>query len=444
MKKYTTRFLPFLIVFFAAGSLQSQPCPAPPDALIAYSISSGGIFPGVGDTLYLQSNSLNANAVEWIINHAPYSTAVDTALFLPATGPLWIQLVAFPADTLLCSPDTLTYYFDITCQVKADFGISDQLFRPGETATFTNKSAYASQFEWFLDGVSKGAVFKSHTFLSAGVYAVRLVAGNGYCSAETTRKITVLDSCTDLTYHQSIGTPAFETAKDAGVLPNGDYIVSGFRNENPANNGNLTDGFLLRLRPDGAAVWKKIVDFNQLKEDIPALAVNPDGTFVFGLEAFLPDSNAWQTNFAKFDSDANILWQKRVGSKTSVERIRPTPDGGYFLCGHSVEAVNSGAFCAKLDAGGNTVWSKVFKINNSSSTYSRDVDFTPDGGYIVTGYFYSPPLTTGQDGFILRLNAFGGGTVGALGGEINLRRFVEYCAAHERRRFFAGGRSAPR
>ena len=76
------------------------------------------------------------------------------------------------------------------------------------------------------------------------------------------------------------------------------------------------------------------------------------------------------------DADFNLVWQKhfgRVGSRSRIWDLRPTPDGGYIGAGGRVhypdEHYYFGGWLFKFDAAGDSLWSR------------RDSAFVPPTGW---------------------------------------------------------------
>ena len=89
----------------------------------------------------------------------------------------------------------------------------------------------------------------------------------------------------------------------------------------------------------------------------------------------------------------DTLWTRTYGGDKDdgAYSIRPTSDGGYIVVGYTRSFGNGGSdiWLLKLDASGDTLWTKTF-----GSTYDDegwDVQPTSDGGYILTGFMDSMP-----------------------------------------------------
>jgi len=167
---------------------------------------------------------------------------------------------------------------------------------------------------------------------------------------------------------------------------------------------SVTDGWIVKLNSTGGIVWQKVLaaipDVNQ---STTANAVEPttDGGYIIagnGVRTFeeRTDLQLW---VAKLDSAGNTEWSKVYDGDDDDEAtsVLQTSDGGYIIAGYTKTTNNLGDiptatpgikyWILKLDASGNTTWSKTY--SGSLSNFARSIIQTADGGYIVAGDSYS-------------------------------------------------------
>ena len=94
--------------------------------------------------------------------------------------------------------------------------------------------------------------------------------------------------------------------------------------------------------------------------------------------------------FVKTNARGDTLWTRIVGG-AGVEGaygIQQTSDGGYIAAGYTTSSGAGGydVYLVKLNAAGNTVWSKAIGTPNDDIGYA--VQQTTDGGYIISGATY--------------------------------------------------------
>jgi hypothetical protein len=104
--------------------------------------------------------------------------------------------------------------------------------------------------------------------------------------------------------------------------------------------------------------------------------------------------------FCLFSQAPTIQWDKTIGGSSDdyLFSLRQTSDGGYILGGYSSSPISGdksenskGAndyWVVKLDANGNKLWSKTIGGSNEEQLFS--IYQTSDGGYILSGYSFSP------------------------------------------------------
>ena len=90
------------------------------------------------------------------------------------------------------------------------------------------------------------------------------------------------------------------------------------------------------------------------------------------------------------ESTSNTTWIETIGGNYDdwARDVQQTPDGGYIVCGHSESSfAHNSILIARLDSDGNVVWSKVYKTQYYSDAYA--IQRTYDGSYIIAGKTYS-------------------------------------------------------
>ena len=85
--------------------------------------------------------------------------------------------------------------------------------------------------------------------------------------------------------------------------------------------------------------------------------------------------------------EGSTLWTQTYGGSNSdwSKSVQQTSDGGYIIAGHteSFGAGESDVYLIKTDSSGNTLWTQTY--GGSNSDYGESVQQTSDGGYIIAG-----------------------------------------------------------
>ncbi|PIV58162.1 MAG: hypothetical protein COS14_11055 [Bacteroidetes bacterium CG02_land_8_20_14_3_00_31_25] len=88
----------------------------------------------------------------------------------------------------------------------------------------------------------------------------------------------------------------------------------------------------------------------------------------------------------KMDTLGNILWNKTYGSQGTFFSLTRTDDSCFVFAGNIFNTVDSASnvFCVKVNATGDTLWTK--EINMGVNDYAYSIQQTNDKGYILTGF----------------------------------------------------------
>ena len=113
----------------------------------------------------------------------------------------------------------------------------------------------------------------------------------------------------------------------------------------------------------------------------------------------------------KTDSDGSEIWNKTFGTPDIdwSRCVQQTTDGGYIITGvksGSLETGESKVWLIKTDNDGNMMWDKTFGVSDSDVGYS--VQQTTDGGYIMTGVTASYE-TDDSDVLLIKTDSNGNG-----------------------------------
>ncbi len=108
----------------------------------------------------------------------------------------------------------------------------------------------------------------------------------------------------------------------------------------------------------------------------------------------------------KTNAGGDSVWSKifTPSGSSGLMCVQSTSDGGYVACGSHGDLVNSDVYIVKTDAGGNTQWEKSYGGSYLDNAYW--IEQTTDGGYIVSGSYITVLLGYRQ-AYVLRLDALG-------------------------------------
>jgi hypothetical protein len=223
-----------------------------------------------------------------------------------------------------------------------------------------------------------------------------------------------------LAWEVSWGSTALERVTDLAIDATGDLFVCGWTAGDLVKpNAGRFDIFLSKVSAAGTVLWS--VQFGDSDDDL-GVQVTTDqagNAYLVGLiRGKAPASGAQGSSdifVAKLSSAGQVLWSRKWGA--------PEDDGGLdiaalndgnllvagFTLGQLEAGVTNGAFLARLDAGGNTIWVKQFGATPSDGAdriaVSGDVVYiagTTFGSFVTNG------ASGGQDLYVQARDLNGG------------------------------------
>lgn len=165
------------------------------------------------------------------------------------------------------------------------------------------------------------------------------------------------------------------------------------------------DMYMVKINSRGIVEWEK--NYGSTDEDSGCQIteyLTQKGYFLSGRKWRFGDS---QNYFAQLDSVGNIVWDKHyhIRRKSGPFKFQFTPQ--QYLIGHSHFLNENYLFnpiLASLNLEGDTLWTKTITPDPHNDVYIRDVEATPDGGYIIAGFNYTH---SPQYGWIAKIDSLG-------------------------------------
>ncbi len=378
-----------------------DPCPNPVTALF----SASAVSVNVGQTVNFTNGSANAVSYSWTINGVSFSNSTNASYTFNTTGTFVIRLTANSGNTTACSSNFFEQIINVVCPVVSDFGLNTTAPAIGEDVVVSNLSQNATQYEWFLNGISQGSAFSGFTPQATGVYVIRLQAGNGFCNKTKVKYLSVQDSCANLTFQKTWGGANEDRGNQTITLSDGNFLVVG----TTVVSGE-TDLYLLKLSTDGATIWQK--RFGSVgNEQVGSILALPDGGWI--LTGNLA-GNAGTTHpfLARFASNGSVLWQKKIitsGAVNIFTRAIQTQDGNLLIGGaiHDINAASWAGYVAKMALDGTVLWSNLYDGHHTD--WISGLVELPNGDIAAAGFTLSFGQNTSSihDGMVMRLSSTG-------------------------------------
>ena len=194
---------------------------------------------------------------------------------------------------------------------------------------------------------------------------------------------------------RQLGTPAWDLARGAAVAPNGDLVVAGYSEGDLAGpNAGGSDGWALRLSPDGEEIWR-IGLASAGDDELEAVAVGGDGTIYLAgaTTGELAEANAggWDALLVALAPDGSERWRVQTGTAADDRAyvLAAVAGGGVNLGLHSqgdLGGTNEGGrdgLVLRYDAAGERVWQHALRSPDDVRVLGLAAG--PDGGAIVAG-----------------------------------------------------------
>jgi uncharacterized delta-60 repeat protein len=188
---------------------------------------------------------------------------------------------------------------------------------------------------------------------------VKQASDGGYVAAGFTHSfgsrgdimVIKLDSAGSMEWDMHYGGSKFEEPSTVLEVDDGFIIL-----EQTASFSGSTDGWMFKVDMAGKIDWQKRIGGGAFDE-LSSAQLTPDGGFIVAGETRSFGISAEDFWVIKFDSDANIEWEKRYGGSKveEAESVAVAADGGYIVAGIT-KTFGSGLrdiWLVKLDSAGN-------------------------------------------------------------------------------------------
>lgn len=207
-------------------------------------------------------------------------------------------------------------------------------------------------------------------------------------------------------YFQKVfqSSPHDQEAQDVLPMPDGGYLLAGYTTNTTLND---CDVYIMKSDATGNLLWTKTYGGN--KPDFPyhMMATNDGNYFLVGYSQSYGGGD-YDILLMKIDPSGNLLWTKTYGGfGNDIGRdVIATTDGNYLIVGssNSPALADQNANLIKIDPAGTVIWSKMY--GGTSNDYGNSVKVTSDGGYIMVGQTFSFNAP-GGDAYLVKMDANG-------------------------------------
>jgi len=186
-------------------------------------------------------------------------------------------------------------------------------------------------------------------------------------------------------YVRAIGGPDDETGSWIAPTSDGGFAIAGSAYKSESNG---FDALLVKTNAAGDTAWSRTFGGAGIDGANVVLQASDGGFFVAG-KTVPPGRSDLDLFWFKTDPAGNKLWDQNVGGAGDEAATgigaHSTRDGGFILCSQT-ESFGSGAadiYVLKIDAGGDTVWTKTFGGTGVDVAFS--IVQTRDDGFVLVG-----------------------------------------------------------
>ena len=207
-----------------------------------------------------------------------------------------------------------------------------------------------------------------------------------------------------IAFEKTYGNVQEERGEGIIQLPDSSYIVTG----STSSFGDLsTDLLLLKLDSIGDVIWTKTSGGSNVDNGMEIIATSDSHLAIVGYTNSF-GNGGYDVYFLKIDFDGSIVQSRTFGGADwdLGYSIAETNDGGFVITGetYSSGAGSNDAFVLKIDALGDTVWSKTY--GGIGNEIGRSIKEAANGDLLLAG----ETSTTGageQDAWLIRMDSNG-------------------------------------
>ncbi|UCE65567.1 MAG: hypothetical protein JSU85_11955, partial [Candidatus Zixiibacteriota bacterium] len=216
---------------------------------------------------------------------------------------------------------------------------------------------------------------------------------------------------------QNEGDTIWTRVYDAGVgqeihsveqTSDGGFVAAGY-----IGGSETADFLLLKTDSNGDMLWFRKYGAVDENEQAQSVKQTYDGGYiVVGWVKFRNIFDYWNIYMVRTDANGDTIWTWKYAGEGYAYGydVEETPDNGFVIVGKTGDSAtidDYDAYLIKLDAAGDTVWTRVYGDHTNQDLY--DVELTSDGGYVVTGHYgdCSPTCPGSYDVLLMKVAANG-------------------------------------
>ena len=190
----------------------------------------------------------------------------------------------------------------------------------------------------------------------------------------------------DTLWTRTYGGTSEENGASIQLTSDGGYIIAGFTFSFGSGHSDI---YLIKTNASGDTLWTRTYGGAGYDYAFSVRQTSDWGYVVAGYTTSY--RNQGQVYLLKTNASGDTLWTRTYGGTDDEggNSVQQTFDSGYIICGStsSFGDTLSDVYLIKTNANGDTLWTRTYGGTNWD--YSRSVQQTSDGGYIITGGTWS-------------------------------------------------------
>lgn len=221
-------------------------------------------------------------------------------------------------------------------------------------------------------------------------------ATQGYGSGSSDMFVTKTDTIGNIVWSEVWGGSAYDGANALAVNSSGDIIVAG---QTQSYGTGSNDMFAIRVSADGNSSWKRTYGGSG-SETAWGVKQTADGGYILG------GTIGQDAMLVKIFASGDTAWTKKYGTASleGIYSLELSNTGGYLLTGYTGSPPNYKVYVLYVNSTGTIVWDKA--IGGALPDYGYRTKQTSDGGFIVVGKTKSFGAAN-YDGYVVKLDASG-------------------------------------
>lgn len=252
------------------------------------------------------------------------------------------------------------------------------------------------------------------------IYSVQQTSDNGYivtgnswdANSQTDTYTLKLDNNGMIVWEKRYGGTGWEATNSVCITNDNSYVIAG-RTETYGTGAmsGAPNIYLLKLDQAGDTLWTKAIGGSGWEDALEVKQTADNGYIIVGATSSL--GNGTDVYVVKTDANGVLEWERNYGGdfRDEAKHVEILSGGGYVVCGFkdaasdmNGNAINGDAYLLRLNANGDTLWTKTFGGANTEQV--NVVRQTSDGGFITAGETESFG-ESGKNGYLIRTDGNG-------------------------------------